>query len=450
MAVYKASASLAAWHAGSAMIMMGPRLAWMLLLVGHANAQLGCNTQEDLLANLRWVRDVCEQEGEAFADEDTLVPSAVTTAECAQAVHRVAESCDMLLSRSLWFESRMSALTAATASASAAGFPPGHVDRQGTVLLADPSVTSIHTCGAVLEDGFEWNPSPINYISSVTIDVGVSRGHIRLDFEELTLDREGNDNLRLSRDERGDDIVQMIFPHDLPLPGPVDIDGSVVHVMLVSEGANRQTSFRATVGCVCEDDPSCEPDPCVPAPCQNGGTCSSIVSADNGGHRRLQGTGYGTDVTCDLTDLPTRTAAVVQECCDESTEDCSSGVPATCNAGCAAVLIPYRNDCSNALALSGNGALTQVQEAVQNCDLSSRDYQCTCAAGWIGSDCEQPDDPCSNNPCGAHGTCHSGKSSYNTPTQPEYHCFCDCCEHVSWLQVQDGCRLGVCVNYALV
>jgi hypothetical protein len=34
------------------------------------------------------------------------------------------------------------------------------------------------------------------------------------------------------------------------------------------------------------------------------------------------------------------TAAINAECCDEPTEDCSSGEPAVCNAGCAAVLVP--------------------------------------------------------------------------------------------------------------
>ena len=40
--------------------LMPPRLALLLLLVGRTSAQLGCATQEDLLANLRWVREACE------------------------------------------------------------------------------------------------------------------------------------------------------------------------------------------------------------------------------------------------------------------------------------------------------------------------------------------------------------------------------------------------------
>jgi hypothetical protein len=48
-------------------------------------------------------------------------------------------------------------------------------------------------------------------------------------------------------------------------------------------------------------------------------------------------------------DLATRTKAVNDECCDEPTEDCSSGRPATCNVGCAAVVLPFFEDCSTAL-----------------------------------------------------------------------------------------------------
>ena len=82
----------------------------MLLFAGRVGAQLSCASEEELVANLRWVREACEQEGEAFpeGDEDTLVPSAVTTAGCAEVVQRVAGGCDGLLSRSQWFASPFS------------------------------------------------------------------------------------------------------------------------------------------------------------------------------------------------------------------------------------------------------------------------------------------------------------------------------------------------------
>ena len=49
-----------------------------------------------------------------------------------------------------------------------------------------------------------------------------------------------------------------------------------------------------------------------------------------GKHRRAQAQG-----TCDATTLPSRTDAITTTCCDEPSEDCSTGYPQMCNAGCA-------------------------------------------------------------------------------------------------------------------
>lgn len=48
-------------------------------------------------------------------------------------------------------------------------------------------------------------------------------------------------------------------------------------------------------------------------------------------------------------DFEGRTEALDAECCDEPSEDCSGGAPHTCNAGCAAVLEPFWEDCASAL-----------------------------------------------------------------------------------------------------
>ena len=52
-------------------------------------------------------------------------------------------------------------------------------------------------------------------------------------------------------------------------------------------------------------------------------------------------------------DLEGRTTALNDECCNEKTEDCSSGRPATCNLGCAHVLLPFFDDCSGVLGAAG-------------------------------------------------------------------------------------------------
>ena len=66
-------------------------------------------------------------------------------------------------------------------------------------------------------------------------------------------------------------------------------------------------------------------------------------------------------------DLPQRTAEINAECCDEPGEDCSGGLPHTCNSDCAAVLLPFWGDCRTAL---GPGA-AQFEPAVQLCQATS-------------------------------------------------------------------------------
>ena len=48
-------------------------------------------------------------------------------------------------------------------------------------------------------------------------------------------------------------------------------------------------------------------------------------------------------------ELQTCSDAVTNECCDEPSEDCSSGEPASCNSGCAAVLVPMQEACDDYL-----------------------------------------------------------------------------------------------------
>ena len=44
-----------------------------------------------------------------------------------------------------------------------------------------------------------------------------------------------------------------------------------------------------------------------------------------------------------------RSAQVTAECCDEADEDCRGGYPHTCNAGCAAIFLPFWTECRSAL-----------------------------------------------------------------------------------------------------
>eukprot|EP01046_Picozoa_sp_COSAG06_P092060 COSAG06_NODE_38303_length_425_cov_0.616564_1_plen_111_part_01 len=59
-------------------------------------------------------------------------------------------------------------------------------------------------------------------------------------------------------------------------------------------------------------------------------------------------------------ELVARCAAVTAECCDEPSEVCTGGMPTTCNAGCANVLLGWREDC--ATLLSAGGAFTPIKQ----------------------------------------------------------------------------------------
>eukprot|EP01046_Picozoa_sp_COSAG06_P015473 COSAG06_NODE_993_length_11161_cov_12.065359_8_plen_426_part_00 len=412
--------------------MMLPHLAAAAALVALTHAQhqppspsvtSGCDSEDELLGKLRWLRDACSQAGEQFDDDDTLVPGTVTTAGCAAVVRRVASDCGGLLARSPWFASRRAALDAAAAAASAltgGGGGGGGGGTDAALHLADPSLQFVYSCGAVLDDGFEQFPFIGIGQSRVAIDVGPSRGTLRLDFETLTLDAKKNDNLRLYADADENEELRQIFSGDLPLTEPIEVDASEVYVLLVSRGASTRTSLRVTVSCVCEDSDefldddgegcqayaqgpaaggekhlrcaslleptdkaarracplacgACGVDVCGASPCQNDGTCAPL--APDG-------------ATCVTADLAKRAGAVTVDCCDEPTEDCSSGQPAVCNAGCAAVLVPYFQDCHDALVGEGGDVLAAVRAAVQQCASAPPAYECSCATGWAGNSCE--------------------------------------------------------------
>lgn len=85
----------------------------------------------------------------------------------------------------------------------------------------------------------------------------------------------------------------------------------------------------------------------------------------------------------DLAALQTATALVNVECCDEPIEDCSSGVPTTCNAGCAAVFLAFWRDCAGALAKSGGTA--RFESVAVRCERESTGLSVAVGAGGNGN-----------------------------------------------------------------
>ena len=65
--------------------------------------------------------------------------------------------------------------------------------------------------------------------------------------------------------------------------------------------------------------------------------------------------------------------AVMDECCDEPTEDCATGFPATCNADCATVLLPMQEACEGFLSSSPlwMGTKRVVDAAAANCPVAT-------------------------------------------------------------------------------
>ena len=75
-------------------------------------------------------------------------------------------------------------------------------------------------------------------------------------------------------------------------------------------------------------------------------------------------------VSCDTSDaFASRVAEVTAECCDEPAEICTDGYPATCNAGCAAVLLPMRDSCEAGFLSTGpfRAVADVLNQAVSTC-----------------------------------------------------------------------------------
>ena len=90
---------------------------------------------------------------------------------------------------------------------------------------------------------------------------------------------------------------------------------------------------------------------CASLPCQHQGSCTEILRPapdagnggdGNGGHRILQ------SKDCSLKAVGAKTALINDECCGADDEACSEkGVPSSCDAGCAAVFLPFWHSCGS-------------------------------------------------------------------------------------------------------
>lgn len=86
--------------------------------------------------------------------------------------------------------------------------------------------------------------------------------------------------------------------------------------------------------------------------------------------------------------LVQRVTAVNLECCNDKTEDCSSGAPAICDAGCAAVFLPFWHDCE-ALVGSDWARSAAISGIVTKCEAAAGQESDSGAAA-ANSQCSAP------------------------------------------------------------
>eukprot|EP01052_Picozoa_sp_SAG31_P016496 SAG31_NODE_1094_length_9945_cov_3.834349_16_plen_220_part_00 len=108
-----------------------------------------------------------------------------------------------------------------------------------------------------------------------------------------------------------------------------------------------------------------------------------------GGRRRSQ-----TVRACDAALLQSRIEEVSAECCsDELEEDCQSGLPSTCNSGCANVVLQFWHDCESELDKDFRATFHQFVRQCQDADVAragfsdAQQLRLTCTDGSATQNC---------------------------------------------------------------
>jgi hypothetical protein len=117
-------------------------------------------------------------------------------------------------------------------------------------------------------------------------------------------------------------------------------------------------------------------------------SCDSDPHACGNGdkHRRAQ----SGEASCDADELSWRTGDINRECCDEASEDCSGGYPHSCNAGCAALFLPFWAECQAALGKDSQN----YEPVVEMCEAAAgaapslaQQLNVACSDGTAPEDC---------------------------------------------------------------
>ena len=210
-----------------------------------ASLPLACDTESELVRNLDFVRDVCAQTGESFADSYTRVPNTCASPTCKVAVERAARDCGPLLASSPWFKTWDEGLHAAQAKCAPTAPPP-------TMHAVATPPSRIVSCSGVLSDGAGEYGSGWN--RAATLDATPMGGKVRLNFTSLVL-AEGDWVKVFDGPDEDAPVLQQLRMKALPAAAFVS-SGRFLHVQMVTNDAGVASGFSAAVSCVCADAPA--------------------------------------------------------------------------------------------------------------------------------------------------------------------------------------------------
>ena len=466
-----------------------PMPALLLLLlaaagvrVATAQTSLACDTPQELDSVLAYAKMVCQQQNESFADAVTPLPSSCRAPPCARAVARVSRDCGAFIASSSWYNTTRQVLRRAVASCAAVP-PPAKVF---TVTNAGSDAPAITSCDGVLTDGGGQYANL--WLKGATLDAGPGM-KIQLTFRELDLAEGDHVTLFEGKTNAYPLDASNLGGHTLPV-SPFVSTGRFMYVQMVTNDAGVATGFAADISCVCANSASwrdstgagcagygrdkplfghcapnsnagisaatgavglatfeardacalscetCEVDPCASSPCSSHGVCTSVATPASSSVPACSTVG-------DFSRLSEEVTAV---CCDEPSETCATGIPSTCNSGCAAVLLPFEHGCTSPgalLAAPGAGwgdVASSIRSAAALCSASAQNsgrhrrrqqqdhdhndhWSCSCDDGWSGTLCDHDTLADLDPQCALPFETLGGASSWRLISSPEgNHC----------------------------